>query len=382
MQSDQRLKLALIADFPEERWESMDLVADMVELHLKSDLSNKIEVHRITPRYQPLFSRLSRSRLAWNLDRLINRRIILKNGISKAIASDSFNMALIVDHSYAHIMPVLKQKRLKTLVTCHDTDALKPLNNSSRSLKNRLRRWFARPIESGLRNADCIICDSETVRQELIHVWSFPPESIHTIPIGVAPEFHLDNAHDQSLMRADLDGKWPVLVHVGTNTPRKRLDLLISTVSALSSVFPNLTCIRIGGGFNRQQKQELAENRTQHYFQVMPRLSRSEIAAIYRAASLVLITSDAEGFGLPMVEALSCGSRVLSTDLPVLREVGGEFATYTPPGDLKGMIRNASQMLNEKSGDVNQESLRAFLSKYNWSHYVQELSYLVEQLKS
>jgi glycosyltransferase involved in cell wall biosynthesis len=114
----------------------------------------------------------------------------------------------------------------------------------------------------------------------------------------------------------------------------------------------------------------------------MPRLSRSEIAAIYRAASLVLITSDAEGFGLPMVEALSCGSRVLSTDLPVLREVGGEFATYTPPGDLKGMIRNASQMLNEKSGDVNQESLRAFLSKYNWSHYVQELSYLMEQLKS
>jgi glycosyltransferase involved in cell wall biosynthesis len=153
-------------------------------------------------------------------------------------------------------------------------------------------------------------------------------------------------------------------------------------VSALSSVFPNLTCIRIGGGFNRQQKQELAENRTQHYFQVMPRLSRSEIAAIYRAASLVLITSDAEGFGLPMVEALSCGSRVLSTDLPVLREVGGEFATYTPPGDLKGMIRNASQMLNEKSGDVNQESLRAFLSKYSWSHYVHELSYLMEQLKS
>jgi glycosyltransferase involved in cell wall biosynthesis len=382
MQSDQRLKLALIADFPEERWESMDLVADMVELHLKSDLSNKIEVHRITPRYQPLFSRLSRSRLAWNLDRLINRRIILKNGISKTIASDSFDMALIVDHSYANIVPVLKQKRLKTQVICHDTDALKPLNNSSRSLKNRLRRWFARPIESGLRNADCIICDSETVRQELIHDWSFPPESIHTIPIGVAPEFHLDNSHDQSLMRADLDGKWPVLVHVGTNTPRKRLDLLISTVSALSSVFPNLTCIRIGGGFNRQQKQELAENRTQHYFQVMPRLSRSEIAAIYRAASLVLITSDAEGFGLPMVEALSCGSRVLSTDLPVLREVGGEFATYTPPGDLKGMIRNASQMLNEKSGDVNQESLRAFLSKYSWSHYVHELSYLMEQLKS
>ena len=382
MQPGTPLKLALIADFPQERWESMDLVADMVELHLNSDLSDKIEAHRITPRYQPFFGRLSRSRLAWNLDRLINRRIILRNGIREAITSDRFDMALIVDHSYAHIVPVLKQKRLKTLVICHDTDALKPLNNSSRSLKNRLRRRFARPIESGLRNADCIICDSETVRQELIQDWSFPPESIHTIPIGVAPEFHLDKSHDQSLMRADLDGKWPVLVHVGTNTPRKRLDLLINTIAALSLEFPNLTCIRIGGSFNRQQSLELAENRIQHYFQVMPRLTRSEIAAIYRAASLVLITSDAEGFGLPMVEALSCGSRVLSTDLPVLREVGGEFATYTPPGDLKSMIRNASQMLNQKSGDVNQESLRAFLSKYNWSHYVHELSYLMEQLKS
>ena len=58
------------------------------------------------------------------------------------------------------------------------------------------------------------------------------------------------------------------------------------------------------------------------------------LAAVYRRAALVLQPSEAEGFGLPVAEALACGTPVLASDLAVLREVGGEAAVYRAVGDV------------------------------------------------
>jgi glycosyltransferase involved in cell wall biosynthesis len=64
-----------------------------------------------------------------------------------------------------------------------------------------------------------------------------------------------------------------------------------------------------------------------------PPLPRAELADLYRRATLVLLPSDSEGFGLPALEALACGAPLIASDLPVLREVAGDAALYAPPGD-------------------------------------------------
>ena len=66
----------------------------------------------------------------------------------------------------------------------------------------------------------------------------------------------------------------------------------------------------------------------------MPLLDRDELADLYRRAALVLLPSDREGFGLPVVEAMACGTPVVASDIPALREIGGDAAAYCAPGDV------------------------------------------------
>src|SRR4029079_5160360 len=63
----------------------------------------------------------------------------------------------------------------------------------------------------------------------------------------------------------------------------------------------------------------------------LPFLERGELAALYRRASLVLLPSEREGFGLPVVEALACGTPVVASDIAALVEVGGGAVTHCDP---------------------------------------------------
>jgi len=67
-------------------------------------------------------------------------------------------------------------------------------------------------------------------------------------------------------------------------------------------------------------------NREKYYS--LQGLERSELAELYRQATYTLVISESEGFGLPVIEALACGSPVVATRIPVLREVGGDAVTF------------------------------------------------------
>ena len=68
---------------------------------------------------------------------------------------------------------------------------------------------------------------------------------------------------------------------------------------------------------------------------VLPTLDDRLLAAVYRRASVVVLPSDREGFGLPVLESLRSGTAVVAADLPVLREVGGPLTHYCPAGDIE-----------------------------------------------
>jgi glycosyltransferase involved in cell wall biosynthesis len=72
------------------------------------------------------------------------------------------------------------------------------------------------------------------------------------------------------------------------------------------------------------------------------RVSDDDLAAIYSGARALVFPSDDEGFGLPTVEALACGTPVVASDIPVLREVLGDRATFVPVGDLEGLLATAA----------------------------------------
>ena len=133
----------------------------------------------------------------------------------------------------------------------------------------------------------------------------------------------------------------PFVLMVGTIEPRKRHDLALDAFDALWKEGNDLRLLVIGKqGWN---VEELAQRMRSHpqagnKLLWLEAASDSELSRAYAAASRVLQASDAEGFGLPIVEAAFHGKPLLVSDIPVFKEIAGEAADYFAVGDLDSLI--------------------------------------------
>jgi len=115
----------------------------------------------------------------------------------------------------------------------------------------------------------------------------------------------------------------------------------------------------------------------------LPFLDRPQLAALYRRASVVVLPSDREGFGLPIVEAMACGTPVIASDIPALREVGGAAALYCPSGDISRWVDVLVQFQREQTDHAARDRRRAACisaaSKFEWKTYAAQMAELYLQ---
>jgi glycosyltransferase involved in cell wall biosynthesis len=130
----------------------------------------------------------------------------------------------------------------------------------------------------------------------------------------------------------------------------------------------------VGGRFTRDQQQLARELGIDSRMVELPFVEREVLAAMYRRAAVVLLPSEAEGFGLPIIEAMAGGQTVVASDLPVLREVGGDIVTYCPVGNVPVWIDTVARALRQKS--INGQSMGerrdtaiARAARFSWSDY-------------
>ena len=379
--------LGVVTDFPEESWESMDLVAEMTLMHLRQGPYEHILADMITPPYRKIFQSIfGQRKWAWNLDRLINRRIILRQGVLRSLKIKHYDVIYIVDHSYAHLVNIIKKNfpEIPVVIMCHDLDAVSVLDEPCHGIrmKKRLLRWFSRPILEGLSNANLIITGSDTVRDSILMKYKsrIQPLQLMTNPYGIATEFH---ANCEVLQEKMAISSGPVILHVGSVIPRKRIDVLLNAVAIIAEQVETMTLIRIGGDFTTDQKELVRSLGLVDRVRVMPRLTRVEVADWYRRSDVVLITSEAEGFGLPVIEALACGASVVVSDIDVLRETGGRFVQYAPVGDSEKFARLAVEQIRDSGKGGGQgrsaDGLTSHLERYQWAVHLERLVEVLEK---
>ena len=209
------------------------------------------------------------------------------------------------------------------VVTLHD---LVPLKRRGEYLRYGLRfklRYLA------VQRATRVIVPTNAVAEDAIRELDIPRERIVVIPEAPAPKLHTRGEQEIQAVRERYGLPERYLLWVGrltTPDPRKRVAALVRAPRTMP-----LVLVGAAGSW----AHELPD------VTLTGALSDDELAAIYSGAHALVFPSDDEGFGLPPVEALACGTPVVASDVPALREVLDGRAVLRPVDDIEGLIAAA-----------------------------------------
>ena len=370
------LAVALCDDFAEERWPSMDRVAGTLAARLASAHRTRVEAARVCPPFVYAATRLpvlGAAAAAAKADRFLNRFWRYPHHASSL--RDRFDLFHVVDHSYAHLVNALPAKR--TVVTCHDLDAFRPLIEPDADPRSGPFRSMTQRIATGLGRAAHVMCDTGAIAHDLVSARLADPARVSVVPLGVDARFFMD---ENGIDETGVD-----LLHVGSTVMRKRIDLLLRLFSAVAASEPTARLIRIGDPLTDAQRQLARELQIADRIVELRDVDEDTLVACYRRAVLVLQPSDREGFGLPVVEALASGTPVVASDLPVLREVGGDAVTFCPAGDVDVWARTVSGLLRERAAcaakwQARRQAGRDRARRFTWDRFADEVVRVYEQV--
>lgn len=385
---DTRLRVGVICDFSEENWPSMELVGDMLLSSLQADHSQSIEATRIQPAMKMRFAKMGQNANGhsangtlyangsrFNADRVLNRFWYYPRYLHSR--QTDFDLFHLIDHSYAQVIHTLPSHR--TVVTCHDLDTFQCLLNPVDEPRSLLFKKMVNRTLTGFRKAARVICVSGTTRDELLKYGLVDRDQTVVIANGVHEACSADpDAHADAELAKLLGSTNSIdILHVGSTIRRKRIDILLHVFARLKQQFPKARLLRVGGKLTAEQSGLMHELGVADSVVQLPQLDRRTLAAAYRRAALVLLPSEREGFGLPIVEAMACGTPVVASDLPVLREVGGTAASYSPMRDVEAWVKTIGSLLREKEtnpqawGHRRSEGL-AQAAKFTWAEYTRK----------
>lgn len=346
------MKITLFRDMPAEGWPSMERYADRLGEHLP-----------LVAPYDSIYTYVFR--LPWHgrgrSGTLLNQlcRSILYPLAASRHQSDINH---IIDHSYAHLVHFLAGGR--TVVTCHD---LAPRALRVRTgISTALWDWSFQ----GMLKAVHIICDSEFTAGELKRFSAYPESRVSVVPLGVDTIFRpLDTSRTLSALRARyaLPNDRPLLLHVGHCGTRKNLEGLITALGCLRSRGEAFHFVQIGGQFTPAQHGMIGQNDIGKHVSQISFVPEPELPAWYNLADVFVFPSTYEGFGLPILEAMACGTPVVCSPAGSLPEVGGSAVMYTQGTDSHSICDALYTLL--RSDSLRQQLAVSGLSqaaKFSW----------------
>jgi glycosyltransferase involved in cell wall biosynthesis len=361
------LRLCILPDFREENWPSMDLVADMLLHEIRAGRAGDVQGESLCPPFKKRFMRLpvaGNAGTAFNADRLLNRMRDYPRHVAKsATAFDCFH---ICDHAYANLCHALQAN--KTGVFCHDLDTFRCLFDPQKEPRPRWFKNMMRRVLSGMEKAALVFHTTLEIRRQILERGIVDAARLVHAPLGVSPLYTPDTAPNNSA-----SAQRPYLLHVGSCIQRKRIDVLLDVFSVIRRTHPELRLIQVGGQWTSEQREQLLRLDLAADVEQTPRLTREQLATLYRGARLVLQPSDAEGFGLPVAESLACGAVVVASAIPTLIEVGGNAVTYCPPGDISAWVATIERLIKQPASAPSLTSRLEHASRFSWTRHARTI---------
>lgn len=252
--------------------------------------------------------------------------------------------ALDVLHSPDFIPP--RWTRCPTVITVHDLAFLR----YPRFLTRESARYYGQ-VDLAARQATHIIAVSHSTKRDLINLLGVPESKITVIYEAAHPLFApMDKQRARDFVRTHYHLPDAFILFVGTIEPRKNVPTLLRAYKRLRDKYKmQLPLVMAGyrGWLVEEVDQALAEVQLGDALCFLGSVHNEELVHLYNAASLFVLPSFYEGFGLPPLEAMACGTPVIVSNVSSLPEVVGDAALLVAPDDVEGLAVAMARVLSD-----------------------------------
>jgi len=230
-------------------------------------------------------------------------------------------------------------------LTLHDLTVLS--HPGYHTLENRVRTLVA--VAEALTRRATIVAVSRATRAEAVRLLSMPGEGLEVLPPMLDPRFTPagnDESDAAALQTLGVDG--PFCLTVGSLEPRKNLDRLLDSWDRLPVEMREehlLVVVASAGWLQGGLRRRLRDLEKEGSVRWLTRIPELCLAALYRRARVVVFPSLAEGFGLPVAEAMASGTPVVTSDLSSMPEVAEGAAVLVDPGDTDAVTDGIQRVL-------------------------------------
>lgn len=245
------------------------------------------------------------------------------------------------------------------VITIHDLICLRfPSQHKPQYL------FFKFGLPKLLKKCRAVFCVSETTKADVAQTYGYPKDKIFVVPNGV----------DRSSFSADTKARDcdPYLLMVGARYSHKNVDEVLQ-MSDLWSAKYRLLVTSCAGSYRQQLEKQVASLGLQDRVQFLDYLSRDELIRLYQGCSALVYPSKWEGFGIPPLEALACGSPVIASGIPVHREVLGDAAFFVELGNRASWSSAFDALGSEAAVERCLLAGKSVLDRFTWENSAEML---------
>jgi len=325
-------------------------------------LQNSSESETLVPkkaRLKPSFPSFIRALVAQNPILKKIARILLR--LSTHLFSSKYNL-----YWQPNFIPNGGVKADKIVTSVHDFSFIHYRDFHPKERIEYIERYFFKNVAK----SDMLITGSYFTKEEIVNYLNFSEEKIAVIYHGI--DHNLFKIYQEPKVDFELPKKY--ILSVGSIEPRKNLIGLLKAYALLEDKLKaeyKLVLVGFKGWENREIMKIIKENEKSIFY--LGFISDEELAKVYNLASLFVFPSFYEGFGLPPLEAMACGTPVISSNSSSLPEVGGDAVVYCDPKDSLDIKEKIAMVLNDKN--LQKEMIDKGLKqakKFSWEKSAKE----------
>ncbi|MHA1876311.1 MAG: glycosyltransferase family 4 protein [Promethearchaeota archaeon] len=277
-------------------------------------------------------------------------------------------------HGPSNILPIRREKGVRYVITVHDLAFLMVPQSSNFLYK----RYYKLALGQSLRNADIVVADSQSTRDDIIRFYKIPESKIKVVYLGVDSAF-LEAGHKERIIK----GKY--FFSITTHPKRKNILSILNVIAenkklltykyVIAGLMPNKQILEL--------KNRIKKLRIENNIILFGYARKKELISLYQHAAFFIYPSFYEGFGFPVLEAMACGCPVITSNNSSLIEITPNKEWLIDPYNIEDISNKIDRILNlsDKERDELIKNNYNFVKNFTWDKTAKEMLGIFESLK-